>query len=327
MSKTLSVDSKPPSYMPDRRDFAILKCICDDARLPYSAIGKRIHVSKDRVRERLKRLEKELFILSYFPLIDYKALGFKLFHVYVRFSKSLDLGGTFIRTLRDNAQVVALTRLAGAWDMEIQLLARSQEELSTTLGTLGLKQSFVSSKMVLEAREVFLYSMRVELFNLNKEIRESVSGAHVTLDSLDKSILTVLSSNAREKIIDIASRCGTSEDVVRYRIKRLLEMKVIQGFYARTNKHRVMLTSYILELSVDSLTLQDCRKLEALQNVYYIRSFRGKRNVIIGFSARDNKGLVKTIDSIKDVFGSKMNTFELSLLLDRYKFLALPSTL
>lgn len=325
MGKTLSVDSKPPSYTPDRRDLAILKCICDDARLPYSAIGKRIHVSKDRVRERMKRLEKELFILSYIPLIDYRALGLKLFHVYVRFNTSLDLGGTFIRTLRDNAHVVALTRLAGAWDMEIQILARSRAELSITLKKLELKQSFVSSRMVLEARDISLFSMRVELFTLNKEVKNYTTPERMNLDALDRSILALLSSNAREKIIEIASRCNTSEDVVRYRIKRMRETKVIQGFYARTNKHRFGLTSYILELSVDSLALQDCRTLETVQNVYYIRSFKGSRNLLIGFSARDNKELVKTIDYVKDVFGKRLGNFELSLLLDRYKFLALSS--
>ncbi len=327
MSKSLSIDNKPASYIPDRKDLAILKCICDDARLPYSAIGKKIRVSKDRVRERMKRLEKELFILSYMPLIDYSKLGYKLFHVYARFNTSLDLGGLFIRTLRDNVHVVALTRLAGAWDMEIQILGRSRAHLLSILKDVGLYRSFVSNRMILEARDVSLFSMRVELFQTNIIVHAPSIPSRINLDTLDFSILSLLSVNAREKIIEIASSCGTSEDVIRYRIKRLLEMKVIRGFYARTNKHRFGLTSYILELSVERLSLEDAQKLELFQNVYYIRSFKGNRNLLIGFSARDNKELVKTIDYVKDCFGKRLGNFELSLLLDRYKFLSLSASL
>jgi len=53
--------------------------------------------------------------------------------------------------------------------------------------------------------------------------------ATVKLDDLDKRILNVLIRDARTKLKDIASECGTSSVVVLSRIKRLKEAKVLTG--------------------------------------------------------------------------------------------------
>src|SRR3989344_3193435 len=127
------------SYIPDAKDMKIIKCLCDNARLPYSKIGSQTRISKDRVRERLKNLEKELFILSYTPLINYRALGYRLYHVYLRLNKSLSSKDRFIVRLKNHEKVVALTRIAGKWDLEIQVLGKNKSELSGLLAQLGIK--------------------------------------------------------------------------------------------------------------------------------------------------------------------------------------------
>ena len=72
-------DKYQKSYILDKRDFKILNAICDNARMSYSKIGKLTYISKDRVRERIKRLENEKFILSYIPLINFRVLGYSIY--------------------------------------------------------------------------------------------------------------------------------------------------------------------------------------------------------------------------------------------------------
>lgn len=314
------------TYVPDARDMKIVSCICDDARLPYSKIGSRTRISKDRVRERLKVLEKDLFVLSYFPLINYETLGYRLFHVYARFNKSLDREGPFFAKMKRHERVVALTRIAGRWDVEIQILARNRIELSQILNILGVRLGRgTRGNMILQAKEMLLYSMRLESFNVRKEIIKASNVLRYKADALDLKILYALSENSRTKITDIAINCDVGEDVVRYRIKNLVRNKVILGFYARTNKHRFGRTSYILGLSLKRVARSnELVSLEKLGNVYYMRSFSGRCNLVINFSARDNDELVNTLDFVKGCFGQDLVGLELLTLLDRYKFLTFP---
>lgn len=313
------------THIADSRDVKIISCICDNARLPYSKIGKMTRISKDRVRERMKVMEKELFILSYFPLINYGLLGYKLFHVYLRFNRAPNEDGSFFARLKKNDHVVALTRVAGKWDVEIQILGKNRGEISSLLIDLGIKDYASRGMMILQARDMHLYSMRFENFKLNKEIMKSLKLIRYRADSIDLKILKALSLNAREKVTEIAAFCNVGEDVVRYRIKNLIKHKVILGFYARTNKHRFGLTSYILGLSLSRAPLlHELASLEKLKNVYYARSFSGKCNLVIGFSAKDNMELIGTIDFVKNCFGKNLAGLELLILLDRYKFVCFP---
>ena len=55
----------------------------------------------------------------------------------------------------------------------------------------------------------------------------------VTVDSLDRSILTVLRETARAPFVDIAKRVGVTERTVRTRMKKMEEDGVIRGYTIR----------------------------------------------------------------------------------------------
>jgi len=55
----------------------------------------------------------------------------------------------------------------------------------------------------------------------------------VTVDSLDRSILTVLRETARAPFVDIAKRVGVTERTVRTRMKKMEEEGVIRGYTIR----------------------------------------------------------------------------------------------
>ena len=57
---------------------------------------------------------------------------------------------------------------------------------------------------------------------------------------------------------------------------------------------------------------------------YYIRNCAEQWNIIINFYAENNAKLAETLETIRDYFKSKLNTYELLILLDRYKFVPVP---
>jgi Lrp/AsnC family leucine-responsive transcriptional regulator len=57
-----------------------------------------------------------------------------------------------------------------------------------------------------------------------------------TIDSIDAEILSLLQQNGRASTSEIAEKIGSiSKVAVSYRIRRLIERKIIQGFHAKIN--------------------------------------------------------------------------------------------
>ena len=75
-------------YLWDKKDKIILGVLCNHARLSYNQIGKLTHISKDSVRARILRMQKDKVIHSYFALINYDKLGLKLINVYCKLKSS-----------------------------------------------------------------------------------------------------------------------------------------------------------------------------------------------------------------------------------------------
>ena len=59
----------------DSLDMAILSCLCENARMTASAIGKRVRLSVSAVTERIRKLEESGVIERYTVLLDDEAIG------------------------------------------------------------------------------------------------------------------------------------------------------------------------------------------------------------------------------------------------------------
>lgn len=313
-------------YLLDKRDIKIIQNISDNARLSYSQLGKLTKISKDRVRERLVNLQKELFILSYFPLIEYEKLGYKRFHLFIRFNRLND-ANKFSRILMHFNNLVAFTWLAGRYDYEIQLLAKSKREVRMQLQKFVPLLNKLNHTLVLPS-DIVYYTMHVwkrgesgfwdyEKGKIKKE----------KIDNRDLAVLHLLSKNGRLKIIDMAEKMRISPDVVRYRIKSLSYKGIIKGFYARVNKHRLGLNSYILFVKLKKDSEKILREISRLPNVYYISRSKKPLTAFLNFYALDNKELISTLNKIRIIAGSDFLDFELNILLDRYFFNTFPDIL
>ena len=137
--------------------------------------------------------------------------------------------------------------------------------------------------------------------------------------------LGILSKNARETLIDISKKTKIDQDKVRYRIKNLNNFGVIKGYYTRTNKHRLGLSTYLLLLDVGyNLTNKERILLIKRENIFYMKECIGNWNLLLVFYAEDNKELKDTLDFIKNGFKNNLHNYELLILLERYNFNPFP---
>ncbi len=308
------------------KDEKIIQAIADQGRLPYTKIGQYTHLSKDSVKARLKSLLQRKIILSFIPLVDYSKLKYEFFYIFIKFGALVKKRDIFVTRAKKNGHVVAVTRVIGEYDYELQVLAKDTQQLYATLNELLLPvKKDVSRINVVNASSFYLYSMQTgkgnKMFNYPKK------GVHHNyhVDQMDLNILKRLSYDARESFVSLAKAMKTTPENIRYHIKKLIENGIIISFHARTNKHALGLNTYIFLLDIlGGLTQKDISFLKEKENIYYIRNCSGQWNIIINFYAENNTKLAETLETIRDHFKSKLGTYELLILLERYKFVPVP---
>lgn len=305
-------------YALDKKDVKILETFCDNARLSYNQIAKATQISKDSVRKRIDKLKQNLFILSYFPLINYPSLGLKLFHVYLRLNSLEEFDEKIIKKLTAENKVVSITWILGKYDLEIQLLGKNKKEVLKKVHKL-IPLSRIKELDTLTSEELKIYSMNPnkkenKILKINKEL--------VNLDKKDYELLELLAKDGRVRIIDLVEPLKIDESNIRYKIKRLLKEQVILGFYARTNKHRLGFNTYILLIKLNKeMKPNELEGLRKISNLFYLKKCSGKYDYMVRFHAINNKQLISTLATIRETLKNNLKNFEVFSILERRKFL------
>ncbi len=64
--------------MLDKTDKTILRCLQEDARTPYSKLGRTVGLTGPAVAERVRRLEESGVITGYHAVINYASIGYPI---------------------------------------------------------------------------------------------------------------------------------------------------------------------------------------------------------------------------------------------------------
>ncbi|MBI1936060.1 Lrp/AsnC family transcriptional regulator [Candidatus Woesearchaeota archaeon] len=128
----------------------------------------------------------------------------------------------------------------------------------------------------------------------------------IKLDKKDKKILHQLDINSRQSNSQIAKKVGLSEQVVGYRIKRLVDLGVIDKFITFLNPARIGYTHFKAYMRLQNLSPQIENKLinSIINHPYsfWVVSCRGRWDIIASFFAEDVKRFGKMFRELLDEF-------------------------
>ena len=116
-----------------KKDFEILKLLRDNSRIEYSELAKKLNITGNAIKHRIKKLENSGIIDSYTIAIDYWKLGFEFYNLQIKF---LDYDFRALKEfLIKNKSVKYFYRHLGNenWDLYIGLIVRNSEELRELL--------------------------------------------------------------------------------------------------------------------------------------------------------------------------------------------------
>jgi DNA-binding Lrp family transcriptional regulator len=114
----------------DHIELQILNLIAEDARKTSVEIAERIGVSPNTVSSRIKNLRSRGIIRAFKPLIHLENTGFMAYKLPFKFHNSTDkLEREIIDYLKSDVRVVAIVKMIGHWDFEIEFEVDSQESM------------------------------------------------------------------------------------------------------------------------------------------------------------------------------------------------------
>lgn len=306
------------AYELDNRDKEILRTISNNARLSYNQIAKITHISKDSIRKRIIKLEKEGVILSYFPLLNYTKMGVSKFNIYCKLKSAKYLSQDKVKPLINNPRISAITWLIGEFDLELQIMARNKKEMREILQKTELWGSIGKYSAVIAGEPIIYSTNPANIKHINKP--DKAISQKLLLDKKDIELIELLSINAREKIIVLAEKLTLNVDETRYRIRKLIKQEIIIGFYARTARSYMGSSRYLTLIKINrDFEKKEADSIKNVKNVYYLKKCNGSYDYLLRFYANSNEQLIKTIHTLKEILSKGLSGIKVHTIIEIIK--------
>lgn len=121
------------NYELDDTDRKILALLLEDAKMPYTEIARRVHVSGGTVHVRMARLEELGIVKGATLKIDYAKLGYGVNAFLGIYLLKSSVYGSVAEQLRDIPEVVSIHFTTGAYGVFARLVCRDTQHLRDVL--------------------------------------------------------------------------------------------------------------------------------------------------------------------------------------------------
>ncbi|MGV8151565.1 MAG: Lrp/AsnC family transcriptional regulator [Candidatus Nanoarchaeia archaeon] len=307
----------------DRNDKKILSLIEYNPRITLKELAKACNLSKDSIKYRLTRLEKQEIILGYTCFIDYKKLSNQSYKLYFKLNSTLEQKNNLRDYLRKQKSVFAIFESVGNWNFAVAIFAKNHYEFNKIendiLGNFG---SIITNRRFCTMIDVNIYSK--DFFNNPKEknFTESftlwgeVENNH--LDKIDKDLIKLLHNNSRISLVDLSYSLKLSIDAVKYRIARLRKNNIVKIFKTKINYEKLGFDQYKLFIFPknysDAIEQKIIDFLKSTKNCINIIRTIGSWKLEVEFFAEKPGEIESILSELNEKFKDNILDLELSTL-------------
>ncbi len=317
------------------KDGKILYELDIDARLPLSKIAKKVGLSKEVVNYRINRLIETGILRGFYARIDTSKLGYTLYRTFLRMQNfSPQKEKEFIGHIMADCNVGFFVRVEGNYDFNFIYWGKSLgqylefwKELNEKFGKFIQKKELNILAYYANYPKGFLVGKK----DLSTPFFECGRGTGVLqMDKLDYTILEVISTKAREPLIDIAKQLGSSDKVVAYRIKRLEQLGVIHSYGIQLNFEKLGLHYYKLNLFLKDYSKDRFDALRnfaiAHQNVVFTDESLGGPDFEIELYMKEKQDYYNFLSELRYKFSDIIRDFETLYYPEEFKLFLFPKT-
>lgn len=246
----------------DKIDQKLLFELDKNSRLPETTLAKLIGRSKESVRYRIAQLKEKGILHGFTTWIDPTKLGYSSAKIYLTLANKPQQKKEFIQYVKKDKRLFWLGIAEGAWNAGLTFFVKSNQEF------FELKNELFS-----KFKELILDSHTAVLVNVNIHDKTFLYPAEPKwltlfgtpeqheLDGTEKKVLHELFLNSRASLVEISRKHELTVDIVRNRIKRLEEKKIISRYTAKIDFNALGYEFYKTFLYFHNLTKTDELKL------------------------------------------------------------------
>jgi Lrp/AsnC family leucine-responsive transcriptional regulator len=130
------------AYRFDKYDKSILRELDENARKTLAELSKKVGLSRDAIRNRIKKMVQAKVISAFMPIYNPPNMGFPIInYVFISlYNPSEEKEQEFLRFLKNNKHVTYIASLIGKWDYIIDVMAENQGQFDKIMK--GIRQKF-----------------------------------------------------------------------------------------------------------------------------------------------------------------------------------------
>jgi len=292
----------------DLKDKKILAELELNARAPHSIIAKKVRLSKQVVKYRIEKLEREELIQGYNAIIDLNKLGKTVYVIYLRLIHISSIQESkWVEELNKNSDVLAVGKNLGYWDITIVISCKNNQELDIVYNKLiAGKAGHIKEKLVTSEIDSTYFSLNL-LFERKKiEFSTSKVQDQLKVDKTDLKLLKELAENCQLSLLELGDKLKLSPNGVKDRIRRLEEKKIIIGYKTKINYEKLSYLHFRVFLHLTKFTPKLYEKIKIFLknkgNVESVSHYMGYADVDFRCYSRGLVELYSLISEINDTF-------------------------
>ncbi|MEW6329587.1 MAG: winged helix-turn-helix transcriptional regulator [Candidatus Micrarchaeota archaeon] len=334
MPKKIRKEEKTRGEAPvvDLKDRKILYALDLNGRATNREIARKVGLSQEVVAYRIKRLMDEGIIEFFQTVINVARLGYITFRVYLKLQdidlkKERELTAFLIK----HKKVWWIAPTDGYWQIDFAVWVRTVYEFDGFWAEMmRLYKPYVQDRQISIYTELRHYTRAFLVGAKEREASEPEivgGGETIEYDEVDVKILRILGPVGRMPLLEIARKVRTSPKVVAYRMKKLMEKGVIQGFKPMINL-RALGYQYF-KIDVNLRDYNEVGKFLAFArshpNIVYVDRTIGGSDFECDIQVRSAEEFEGIMRAMRERFGDVIRDYEYFRVLSELKIVYMPS--
>jgi len=303
--------------MPDELDLLLISELREDCRMTYKDIAKKTDSNINTIASRIKRLEREGYIIGYSAHIDYERIGYRtaaFLRVMLNDAKSLTQSA--LSDIVSMPEVMVAYRMTGNYDVNLAMRARDFDTLLHRISEIGSDRNVIKLKSEFIVKEY----MSLEDFNpFGKRLAQpnQFKERKKRIDGLDLAILRELRSNANRPLIELSKIVRAPISTVKERSDRMAREGIIRKFVALVDFRKLGYTAFSgISIKLDSDRMNDPSIISSILNIPDVGTLYrilGSYDLFAGVITKNTDGSFEALKRISSIPGVKRTEQQISL--------------
>ncbi len=291
----------------DKKDEKILAELLLNSKISFKQLGKKVGVSREVATYRVKKLVEEKIITDFYPVINNEKLGYLRNGCWMQLKIDPIHEKEFFSFLIKHPFITYIGTIVGKWNVAFDILSKDRAHLVKIIQEiLNEAGSSVEDYLITNnTAEQEIYPSKI--LGLKDKTKMNINNSKVKLDSIDKKLLDFISTNSRLDYVTLSSKLNLTANAVKYRIKRMEAIGVIEGYTISIDIAKLGYEFYNLQIKLNANVKEESLKgfiRMHPRTLYFYRYFgQNSWDIDIGIIAKNSKDLREVIMKFRNELG------------------------